>query len=117
MNDEELVGSIAWFSGNNGPCCSGLTFGSKAVGQKAANALGLHDMSGNVWEWVNDWYSSSYYASSPAVNPPGPATGIFRVLRGGSWDYVSANLRSSTRNVLTPGHSGDHFGFRVARVP
>ncbi len=117
MNDEALVGSIAWFDMNNGPCCSDPTFGTKPVGQKAANALGLHDMSGNVWEWVNDWYASSYYASSPAVNPPGPATGTFRVLRGGSWDYGGANLRSSTRNVLTPGDSGENFGFRVARVP
>jgi formylglycine-generating enzyme required for sulfatase activity len=116
-NNDTLVGNIAWFSGNNGPCCSGPTYGTKAVGGKAANALGLHDMSGNVWEWVNDWHSASYYASSPSTNPPGPATGTSRVLRGGSWRDLSRDLRSSRRGVTTPGDTVDNYGFRVARAP
>jgi formylglycine-generating enzyme required for sulfatase activity len=116
-NNDTLVGNIAWFSGNNGPCCSGPTYGTKAVGGKAANALGLHDMSGNVWEWVNDWYSASYYASSPSTNPPGPATGTSRVLRGGSWANPSVNLRSSDRYGYSPGYANLYGGFRVARAP
>jgi formylglycine-generating enzyme required for sulfatase activity len=116
-NNDTLVGNIAWFPGNNGPCCSGPTYGTKAVGGKAANALGLHDMSGNVWEWVNDWYSASYYASSPSTNPPGPATGTYRVRRGGSWVSASLSLRSSYRDDYTPGNTNNNNGFRVARAP
>lgn len=52
-----------------------------------ASPYGVLDMAGNVWEWVNDWYSSSYYNASPAVNPPGPVTGEYKVLRGGGWNY------------------------------
>lgn len=116
-NEDMLVGSIAWFSGNNGPWPE-PTYGTKVVGQKAANALGLHDMSGNVWEWVNDWFSGNYYASSPSTNPPGPATGLSRVLRGGSWTDDSRYLRSSRRDNAAPGDpSYLVYGFRVARSP
>ena len=115
-NDDTLVGSIAWFSGNNG--ASGTpTYGTKAVGQKLANGFGLHDMSGNVWEWVNDWYSSSYYASSPVLNPTGPTTGSGRVMRGGSWSVETVGLRSSIRSTGAPSVSANSIGFRVARNP
>ena len=116
-NDDTLVGNIAWFWGNSG--ASGTpTYGTKAVGQKLANGFGLHDMSGNVWEWVNDWHSFSYYASSPSSNPTGPATGTFRVLRGGWWsNFDEYFLRSSHRAGSTPDHASDAFGFRVARNP
>jgi formylglycine-generating enzyme required for sulfatase activity len=87
------------------------------VGGKAPNGFGLHDLSGNVWEWVNDWYSSGYYASSPSTNPPGPATGTDRVLRGGSWFTGSDDLRSSYRFKFAPGGIGGNIGFRVARAP
>jgi formylglycine-generating enzyme required for sulfatase activity len=109
-NDDNEVGTIAWFSSN-------AASQPRPVGGKAANALGLHDMSGNVWEWVNDWYSSSYYATSPAVNPPGPLTGATRVLRGGSWTESSGNLRSSNRDNGPPGSAGSAIGFRAARAP
>ncbi len=67
------------------------------VGQKRANAWGLFDMLGNVWEWVNDWYDRKYYRSSPSQNPPGPSSGQARVLRGGSWGSLPRVVRASIR--------------------
>jgi formylglycine-generating enzyme required for sulfatase activity len=107
-NDDSQVVNIAWFSAN-------ASSQTRPVGGKAANALGLHDMSGNVWEWVNDWYSDTYYASSPPTNPLGPSTGTYRVLRGGSWFGISSNLRSSGRPNVTPEFTYLDYGFRVAK--
>ena len=109
-SDDATVGNIAWYNGNSGNQ-------THAVGGKAANALGLHDMAGNVWEWVNDWYDGSYYSVSPSTNPLGPVSGTSRVLRGGSWYGVTDRVRSSCRNGTAPGNSYDNVGFRVARAP
>ena len=109
-NDDSQVGNIAWYEANSG----GQT---RPVGGKAANGFGLHDMSGNVWEWVNDRYSHSYYASSPAQNPQGPSSGLYRVLRGGSWYDFTYDVRSSYRSGYTPDDSSFYVGFRALRAP
>jgi formylglycine-generating enzyme required for sulfatase activity len=107
-NDGNNVGPIAWYNVNSGNQ-------THAVGGKAANALGLFDMSGNVWEMVNDWYGG--YSSSAQTNPLGPVSGTYRVLRGGSWINDSVVVRSSFRSNSTPDTSSYVTGFRVARAP
>ena len=116
FDDDTLGGDIAWYSGNNGAWGSS-TYGTKAVGSKFANALGLHDMAGNVWEWCQDWFGSTHYDSIPLTNPTGPTTGTSRVLRGGSWFDYSHACRSSQRDSNTPAGFNITYGFRVVRDP
>ncbi len=83
-----------------------------------ASPYGVMDMAGNVWEWVNDCYQDDYYSVSPSINPPGPATGSFRVLRGGSWfELGDNNVRSAHRNSNHPAFWSFDNGFRCARSP
>ena len=104
------LGEIAWWDKNSKE-------ETHAVGTKQANALGLHDMIGNVFEWVNDWFGDNYYSTSPSVNPQGPSSGTYRVLRGGSWFFSSDYCRGSNRDFIYPVNSNYDFGFRVARTP
>jgi len=83
------------------------------VGQKKANGLGLYDMSGNVWEWCEDRHQENYYATSPRLNPVGPAVGTSRVFRGGAWDAGPWVARSSSRNGNAPDVRAANLGFRL----
>jgi len=79
-----------------------------------ANAYGLFDMVGNVWEWVYDWHSPSYYAASPYKSPPGPREGTLRVLRGGSWLAADMRMMScSHRHKVPPDTYSYGIGFRI----
>lgn len=101
------VDLLAWNSAN-----SNLL--THQVGTKAANALGIYDMSGNLWEWCQDWRNDGYYKTSPRKNPPGPPTGSSRVNRGGSWNLDSSYVRVANRSWGEPNNRSYFLGFRLA---
>jgi formylglycine-generating enzyme required for sulfatase activity len=79
-----------------------------------ASPYGALDMAGNVWEWVNDWFQSDYYSVSPYSNPPGPTTGMYKVLRGGGWHHMLGAMRTANRGdgYAFPDQSTGDIGFR-----
>ena len=84
------------------------------MGQKQANELGIYDMSGNVYEWCQDWYDHVYYGKSPSTNPCNNASASDRVCRGGSWYLDAWRCRASDRCTGAPDNRRDSLGLRLA---
>ena len=101
----DTIGNVAVYSSG----------GTSEVESKAPNDLGIYDMSGNVWEWCNDRYDSSYYSNSPSDNPTGPDNGWGRVGRGGSWRNDALDCRVANRGRGYPNCSDSNLGFRLSR--
>lgn len=106
-SDESRLGDFAWYDKNS----DGKTH---KVGTRNPNGLGIYDMSGNVWEWVEDMYGDY---SSHSGNDPVNRSGAYRVFRGGCWFRPAVRLRASLRNDLTPANRSSLVGFRVVRTP
>ena len=106
-DDKNKLSDYAWYDGNS-------AHSPHPVGEKQPNPWGLHDMHGNVWEWVQDWYGEKYYGSSPGTNPKGPGSGSYRVIRGGSWFIRAVDCRSAARANFSPHNRESYLGLRLA---
>ena len=101
------VDDVAWYDGNSGDK-------TQDVATKQPNELDIFDMSGNVWEWCQDWYGENYYSSSPSSNPQGPSSGSNRVSRGGGWSSIARNCRVANRSRDYADGRSSNLGFRLA---
>jgi formylglycine-generating enzyme required for sulfatase activity len=109
FSGSNVLGQVGWYGDN-----SEMT--THPVGQKLPNALGIYDMSGNVYEYCSDWYAENYYSVSPEKNPTGPEIGKYRVVRGGSWRFHANASRCTSRyNYYSTDSKCDYIGFRLAQ--
>ena len=106
------INEVAWFLNNAGDESS-PDHGPRDVGLKKPNALGIYDMTGNVWEWCWDWYGS--YDKKKLNNPRGIPYGTEKIRRGGSWHVKIKRSTITTRNFRSPGHRSTHYGIRLVR--
>lgn len=106
-NDDSELGDFAWFVDNSDNAI-------QPVKKKKPNALGLYDMSGNVWQWVDDYFDFDYYQTSPKKNPLGPDMSLWRGLRGGAVNEEPSKLRTTYRYALEPATIRSNVGFRLA---
>jgi formylglycine-generating enzyme required for sulfatase activity/tRNA A-37 threonylcarbamoyl transferase component Bud32 len=103
------VDAMGWYKNNSGDK-------TRPVGQKQANGFGLYDMHGNVWEWCEDWYHENY-SGAPVDGSAWESGGLtWRVVRGGSWFYIAANMRSAHRSRYDPGVRNNDLGLRIVAV-
>ncbi|SFF03396.1 Sulfatase-modifying factor enzyme 1 [Thermoflexibacter ruber] len=115
-NTEKELDDFAWFFDNvcTPEALNSRSFGTKPVGTKKHNQLGIYDLSGNVWEWCEDAYDKDFYEKTRgAKNPVNKNIGSYRVLRGGSWFYYPVNCRVAFRFFNTPSNRNRSLGFRL----
>jgi len=107
-NSDPVLNKIGYYARNSGKS-------TQVVGRRLPNAWGLFDMSGNVWEWTNDWWTQDL-GTARVTDPAGPNSGIMRVVKGGAWGSAAGDARASTRDGVIPDRSYNSDGFRVART-
>jgi len=107
-DDEGRLSKYAWYRANSNK-------ETHPVGKKRPNRFGLHNMHGSVWEWCEDWVDRDYYERSPKVDPKGPKSGSYRVIRGGNWSSVTGGCTSANRNYRSPDSRIYLLGFRLVR--